>query len=209
MKKRVAVIICLILLTACTTTGPAPGGQTAPEAAGRPGSAFWKAISPYCGEAFRGRVESARPGDESWVEADIRVHIRHCGESRLLMPLNVDGDRSRTWILERSPWGVQLKHAHRHEDGTPDRLSAYGGLARPPTAGTSLVFPADDETRALLPRASGNTWRLAVTDQTLVYELTRTADDERFRLVFDLSDPVPAPPAPHGWNDLGGTAAGD
>lgn len=202
MNKHIALIICLAILAACTSTGPASSGKAAPETAQAPGSAFWEAISSYCGEAFRGRVESARPGDEAWVEADIRVHIRHCGESRLLMPLNVDGDRSRTWILGRSPWGVQLKHSHRHEDGTPDRLSDYGGLARPPAADTSLVFPADDETRALLPRASGNTWRLAIMDQTLVYELTRSADDERFRLVFDLSSPVPPPPASYGWDEL-------
>lgn len=32
-----------------------------------------------------------------------------------------------------------------------------------------------------------------------IYQLTRTGSDRRFRVEFDLTRPVPAPPAPWGF----------
>ena len=65
-------------------------------------------------------------------------------------------------------------------------------------------FPADADSVAMFRRAdmlasTFNTWAMEIDpDQTFVYELTRP-DGRRFRVQFDLSQPVDLPPAP--WGD--------
>lgn len=210
MRTIVCLLTPLILLGGCAgeddassdTADTTAGGNGDTAAAATPGADFWDAIAPYCDQAFEGEATSLRPGDEGFAEDGVRVHIRRCQDSRLMMPLKVGDDRSRTWVLERHPWGVTLKHQHRHEDGSADAVSNYGGLARPPADGTTLDFPVDDETRAMLPRAGGHTWSLAIEDETLVYELRQADVESSFRLEFDLSEPVEPPAAPWGWNEI-------
>ena len=128
-------------------------------------------------------------------------------------------DRSRTWIVSREyienaaqavPVGLALKHDHRHEDGEPDAVTFYGGRTGDEGTARAQDFPVDAFSIALfedngLNASLTNVWRLEVDpagtrDARLAYQLTRRNDPTRlFRVEFDLTDPVAAPPAAWGW----------
>ncbi|MCP1726521.1 hypothetical protein J2T60_000486 [Natronospira proteinivora] len=190
-----------IALSAC---GGAPPTQSedaiAPVQA--PGQAFWSAIQPHCGQAYEGQLVSGREGDDGFRDQTVIVHIKHCEDSRLLIPLHVGDDHSRTWVLERHAWGVSLKHEHRDPDGSPQTVSRYGGLARPPADGYTLRFPVDDETLAMLPNSVGGFWTLSTEDDTLHYQVEREGREGVFHLTFDLSESVEPPEAPWGWDAI-------
>lgn len=74
-------------------------------------------------------------------------------------------------------------------------LAACGGGAG--TAGGSVSTAIAEATSS--PEASTNVWTVEVVPGNLfAYALRREDTDRRFRVEFDLSQPVPAPPAPWG-----------
>jgi hypothetical protein len=87
----------------------------------------------------------------------------------------VNEDKSRTWILTLSDDGLLFKHDHRHEDGTPDTLTNYGGWATDGGSRFSQSFPADAETGALIPEAVTNVWTFTIDRDagTFTYFLER------------------------------------
>lgn len=125
------------------------------------------------------------------------MHVRSCSENEIRIPFHVGANRSRTWVLTRTPEGVRLKHDHRHEDGSPDAITQYGGDTRAGDADRSLDFFADAHTGAMLPASRTNIWTVAVVPgKTFTYGLRREESGRRFRVEFDLTRPVPPPPAP-------------
>ena len=100
--------------------------------------------------------------------------------------------------------GLRLKHDHRHQDGTPDAVTMYGGDS--PGAGTAgrQEFPVDAESvemfrREGLDASVANTWAMEIEPDTrFLYELARP-DGRLFQVEFDLSTPVAPPPPP--WGD--------
>jgi hypothetical protein len=96
---------------------------------------------------------------------------------------------------------LQLKHDHRHKDGTPDRITQYGGLASNSGMASLQFFPADQETATLLPNAATNVWWITIDQKTFTYNLRRIGTDRLFTVTFDLTKPIDAPGAPWGWKD--------
>jgi hypothetical protein len=93
--------------------------------------------------------------------------------------------------------GLRLKHDHRHEDGSADAVTQYGGDTPGPASGLTIDFPADAWTAQLLPAAATNIWTLSIDPgRTFSYALRRVASGRRFKVEFDLTRPVPPPPAP-------------
>lgn len=181
--RRLAGILALTFVSCATA--PAP----------RAGDAFWNAIEPLCGKAFEGRlVEGTEASDAAIGAQRLVMHVRSCTADEIRIPFHVGDDRSRTWVLTRTPSGLRLKHDHRHADGTPDRITQYGGDSREAIDSRTVDFPADTETAALIPAAATNVWTMAVEPGTFSYGLSRA--NRRFRVVFDLTTPVPAPPPP-------------
>lgn len=190
--------VAALILAGCATT-PAASPQ----------DAFWQELSRHCGKAYAGRLVSNEAPDADMRGAAMVMHVRECSANRIAVPFHVrraDGswDRSRTWLITRTPAGLRLKHDHRHEDGTPDAMTLYGGDTA--NAGTAAAqdFPVDAESIALF-RAEGrtvsvtNVWRVEVGPAGFAYQLTRQPPNTRlFRVEFDLTRPVPAPPAPWG-----------
>jgi hypothetical protein len=177
-------------VAACATLGPAPEDQ------------FLSNLKTLCGQAFAGQLVSTDPLDADFAGKPLVMHVRDCEAEQVRIPFHVGEDRSRTWVLTRTPGGVRLKHDHRHEDGSPDSLTLYGGDSSPPGTPTRQSFPTDAESKALFT-AEGrtvsltNVWTVEVTPgQTFAYELRRP--NRHFRVEFDLTQPVPAPPPPWG-----------
>ena len=64
---------------------------------------------------------------------------------------------------------------------------------------TRQEFAADVHTATLIPAASTNVWTVEVgPGERFSYALRREGTDRRFRVDFDLTRPVAAPPAPWG-----------
>jgi hypothetical protein len=182
-----ALLLMLLVAAGCRTTAPA-----------HPGDALWSALQPLCGKAFAGRlVEGTEPSDAEMGRQSLIMHVRQCSDSEIRIPFHVGENRSRTWVLTRTANGVRLKHDHRHEDGSEDRVTQYGGDTRAAATSRSLDFYADEYTAKLIPAAATNIWTVAVDEsgRTFTYALRREAQGRRFRVDFDLTKPVATPPA--------------
>ncbi|MBX3131788.1 MAG: hypothetical protein KF689_00205 [Gemmatimonadaceae bacterium] len=152
----------------------------------------------HCGKAYEGRVVNPQPSDSAFASQRLVMHVRGCGDT-VRVPFHVGEDRSRTWVLVRTADGVRLKHDHRHEDGSEDRVTQYGGDSRATGTAMRMEFPADSFTATLIPAARTNVWTVELTATQFVYQLRREGTERRFRVEFDLTKPVPPPPAPWGF----------
>jgi hypothetical protein len=162
-------------------------------------AAFWSSLQQLCGQAFAGEVREAPAGDTTFANRALVMHVRECSDNEIKIPFHVGEDRSRTWVLTRTEGGLRLKHDHRHRDGSEDAVTQYGGDTTAPGTRHRQEFPADAHTATLIPAAATNVWTLEVVPhESFTYALRREGTDRRFRIAFDLSRPVAAPPAPWG-----------
>lgn len=166
---------------------------------------FMAAIAANCGKAFTGRVVTTDPADKDFAGKPLVMHVRNCNPGEIRIPFHVGDDRSRTWVLTRTAAGIRLKHDHRHEDGTSDVLTMYGGDTANPGSATRQEFPVDAESVAMFTKegrqvSNTNVWAMEVHGDRFAYELRRPPipGGRFFRVEFDLTRPVPAPPPPWG-----------
>jgi hypothetical protein len=189
-----------LALTSCAAT---PNASTDPQAA------FLARLQALCGRAFAGQLVSADAADAAMQGKPMVMHVRRCTADRIEIAFHIGGigpdggwDRSRTWIITRTATGLRLKHDHRHADGSADVLTMYGGDTVGKGTGEIQAFPVDAESIALFIAndrrvSTTNIWSVAVNTNRFVYELSRA--NRQFRVEFDLTRRVPAPPAPWGW----------
>jgi hypothetical protein len=191
------VILLGTLLTFAGCRGP--GTDPTPEPLGSPQAAFFGHLQALCGLAFEGSLLEGNESDAAFADQRLVMHLRECAENEIRIPFHVGDDRSRTWVLTRIEQGLRLKHDHRHEDGSEDSITWYGGDTA--SDGTDRVqeFPADEHTAGMLPAAATNVWTVEIhPGDTFVYRLRRVGTDRRFAVRFDLTRPVEPPPAPWG-----------
>ncbi len=224
-----ALSLALTALVACapsTESAPAtPAGDDdaaaatagAPAPADQPADAFMAALASHCGQAFAGRIvanEPASPAPDAFEGKALVMHVRGCDEpsKQLLVPFHVGDDHSRTWVITRTADGLRLKHDHRHEDGSPDEQTMYGGETADAGTAVRQEFPVDQESIELFGRTGAdvsttNTWAMEIEPgQRFLYELSRPAgglnpQGRMFQVEFDLATPVELPPAPWGSTD--------
>ena len=117
----------LLFGLACWLGGIAAGLAAEPAA----NAVLWKNLQGLCGQAFEGRVvEGSAATDAMFKDQRLVMHVRACGENEIRIPFHVGANRSRTWVITRTPTGLRLKHDHRHEDGSADKVTQYGGPRR-------------------------------------------------------------------------------
>src|SRR5690606_8375018 len=112
--------------TAEPATTPASSAAAEPT----PASAFMASLAPLCGKAFAGKVVADTPaptGPDAFAGKPLVMHVRECSADEIRIPFHVGDDRSRTWVLTPTDIGLRLKHDHRHEDGSDDAITMYGG----------------------------------------------------------------------------------
>ena len=176
---------------------------TVPDAS--PPDQWFGRLSSLCGAAFEGRLVSTDLADASFAGQKLVMHVRQCSDREIRIPFHVGDDRSRTWVVSRTASGLRLKHDHRHEDGSSDALTMYGGDSRGPGTAERQLFPADAESIALFTAqgrgiSNANMWAMEVGERHFAYELRRPPGPGQrfFRVQFDLTRPVNPPPPPWG-----------
>lgn len=187
MIRNASLLWGILLVTGCRAT--------APDAPTNAQDRFWASLQQLCGSAYQGQITQASPADTAFAGKALIMHVRSCSATEVHTAFNVGDNRSRTWIISRTATGLRLKHDHRHEDGSEDALTQYGGDTRTHGTAETQEFFADAHTAALLPAAATNVWTVEIRpSQVFAYALRREGTDRRFRVEFDLSRKVPAPP---------------
>jgi hypothetical protein len=189
---RLVTLAFVLALAGCATT-PAASPQ----------EAFFERLSALCGKAFEGRVASPPvEADAAFAGKRLVMHVRNCSKDEIRIPFHVGEDRSRTWVVSRTGAGLRLKHDHRHEDGSEDALTQYGGDTVAEGTSERQEFPADQFSKNMFVRQDRavsvpNVWAMEVhPGRTFGYELRRPG--RFFRVDFDLAKPVAPPPPPWG-----------
>ena len=218
-----ASILALAVLAACSepaqqeTTGESATAQMEASAtttstslietpATSPADEFMAAFSQHCGQAYAGRVLVNEPpaADDPFAGQTLVMHVRECMPGVLHVPFHVGDDHSRTWVLTRTDSGVRLKHDHRHEDGSEDAVTQYGGDTSAPGTAIRQEFPVDQFSIEMFGREGldvsvTNTWAMEIEPGSrFLYELSRPGG-RMFQVEFDLTQPVDLPPTPWGW----------
>ncbi|QTD56727.1 hypothetical protein [Parasphingorhabdus cellanae] len=210
ISRAVSAAILITALSACEP-GPPP---IAPDPS--PQDVYFERLSMLCGKAYPGKLVSDQEADADMMDQPMIMHVATCDQNEIQIPFHIsqaDGtwNRSRTWIITRTEDGLRLKHRHRHEDGSLDTVSNYGGDTADDGSEDRQEFPVDDESIALfetagLDQSVTNTWAVEISppgeqEARFAYELRRpeTSGGRFFRVAFDLAQPVDAPPPP--WGD--------
>ena len=118
------------------------------------------------------------------------MQVMSYDDREVKIPFYVGEDKSRTWILTYSNHVLTLKHDHRHEDGSPDKITFYGGTSNNEGSSSLQMFPADDETCRLIDYACQNVWWITIDDSSYTYNLRRIGSDRVFTVKFDLTKEV-------------------
>lgn len=136
---------------------------------------YFQTLLSLCGQKFVGQSSFPTDPDDSFYGKRLVANFKSCSDDEIRVPFIVGDDHSRTWIFTRMNDGLQLKHDHRHHDGTPDEVTNYGGIANDKGLPSSQFFPADEFTANLLPAAATNVWNISLSEdgQELTYYLER------------------------------------
>jgi hypothetical protein len=179
MKRLMCVLVAL------TATGGA--------AATTPQVAFVDGLKTLCGKSYEGKLVTTDPADADFAGKKLVMGTVVCKEGEVAIPFAVGENRSRTWLITNTETGLRLKHVHRHDDGSEDKVSRYGGDTVAPGTNTRQEFPVDDFSKQLftankLDRSLTNVWAVEIDPGKLfAYELRRP--NRHFRVEFDLSKP--------------------
>ncbi|HEX5715916.1 MAG TPA: hypothetical protein VF179_07140 [Thermoanaerobaculia bacterium] len=196
-RITLAAILPLILM-GCTSGGPATGVKGLASAQGT----WWENLRGLCGKAYAGALASNDPADVSFAGQSMAMHVRKCEDARIEIPFHVGEDRSRTWVLSRTGTGIELKHDHRHEDGSEDEITLYGGHTESPGTAIAQLFPVDEDSKKLFVEhdrspSTTNVWSMEIVPgERFSYILRRPG--RHFQVDFDLTRTIEPPPAPWG-----------
>ena len=163
---------------------------------------FWTRLHEHCGQAFEGRLNTAAPGYDMLDGSErLIVHFRECSDFETRLPFHIEEepdswDRSRTWVFfNHGADGLELRHDHRHQDGSEEENTWYGGDA---IEGGEywqrfVYLPRTEEMGMFMG------WRVEIHPGERYTYGTMRDDEWTFRVDFDLGNPVAPPPPPWGF----------
>jgi hypothetical protein len=151
---------------------------------------FIKKLQSLCGNSYGGKVIFPETPPRGFTDPLV-AHFTLCEEGKVHIPFHVGENKSRTWMLELKEAGLLFKHDHRHEDGTPERMTNYGGWGRHDGTALKQYFPADEETIALGERLKSHVWQIELSEDLSTYSYSLYLNGELyFRADFDLKKPL-------------------
>lgn len=202
--RAVAWVTVAVALTmaGCAADRPAAVGPGEGSTADSNLETWWANLHGLCGKAFAGALAHGDEIDADFAATTMAMWVRRCDENRVEIPFYVGEDRSRTWVLTRTALGVQLQHDHRHQDGSADQVTMYGGRTDGSGTAVAQFFPADEYSRDLflahgLPQSVTNIWSMEV-DPGIRFSYVLRRTDRHFQVDFDLTTPIEPPPPPWG-----------
>ncbi len=203
MKAKLSTLTILLSSNLFYFTGSAAAND-APLVSIQTHDSFFNSIKAICGKAFQGKVTIDNANGDGFANKKLIMHIRRCSDEKLEIPFHVGDDASRTWIITKTGSGLSLKHDHRHQDGTFDESTMYGGHTIDAGWAQAQSFPADEYSKQLfaktgIPQSAGNTWQMYIYPEKFTYRLIRQGRE--FRVDFDLTQPVTPPLPPWGYSD--------
>jgi hypothetical protein len=209
LPRRTALILALAtMLPSCApraADATGPHDATRADAQPRPQDEFWARMRAPCGRAHPDRLVVDRPDRDLVAEGDQLVaHWVRCDEDRIHIAFHIgrEGgetwDRSRTWVLTRDAGGIELSHDHRHPDGSAEEDTGYGGRTVDEGTASSQWFLFEERRD---PDGSVLGWRIEIVPQHRYTYGTIRGEAYSWRIDFDLSSPVPQPPAAWGHGD--------
>ena len=165
MKSRIAVFTVALLALATATASAADSRDQ-----------YMETLRGMCGQRFEGALTYAIDPKNDFAGKKMSTEVM-CNSADVRMPVLVGEDRSRTWIFTRSAAGLDLRHDHRHPDGSPDAVTMYGGLANDSGSALSQSFLADAHTFKVFPGSETNVWTVSLSadGSVLTYHLDRHA----------------------------------
>ena len=179
---RLLLLLSLSLCCAGLVFAEEPPGKT-------PQDQFWASLQTLCGKNYLGEVQVNTSSTK--MEGQPRIEVKNCEARRMEIAFHMGEDRSRTWILTRTGSGLRLKHDHRHEDGTPDKITNYGGDTYEIGQAGRQEFDVDDFTVKLVAGTDKNIWVFEIKPgQSLAYELYKGKVKPVFRVAFNLGKAV-------------------
>ena len=157
---------------------------------------FFDNLKALCGEKFAGRMTFPTDAMDSFAGKKLVADVESCSDQEIRIPFAVGDDHSRTWIVSKTEHGLQLKHDHRHKDGSEYEVNMYGGIAG--SAGTPLLqsFAADTHTANVIPEAKTNVWNLSLDldNKQLRYHLERHAAPRFTAVLHQVRNAQAIPP---------------
>ncbi len=201
LPYRLVLCLAVCSLVGCGRVEDAPQPEEeAPPAQPAAQDQFWSRLSEHCSRAFAGVAEEFPEADD-WLDgAELVMHVRECSDDVIRISFNVGDDRSRTWVLTRHADAIELRHDHRHEDGSPGDPTMYGAVTQAPGTAERQEFPRETDEGVV------GGWAIeVVSGERFTYGTVR-AGAWRHRLEFDLSRDVPLPSP--SWGHEEETAAG-
>jgi hypothetical protein len=188
------MFLARLLILALTALAAGSELAATPSASADAGAAdlFFQNVRKLCGQRFEGATDF--PKDEPGhplAGKKLIISIEQCSDNEIRIPLQAGEDKSRTWILTLREGRLLLKHDHRHADGTPDKVTMYGGWAAGGDANRQR-FAADGETATLIPEAATNVWTLEIdaAKEQFIYALERNGQP-RYKAIFSLKATTP------------------
>lgn len=150
--------------------------------------AFFGNLKELCGRSFDGVTEFPLDPKHDFAGKKLIAKLATCTGSEIRIPFRVEDDTSRTWVLSLGEDGLLLKHDHRHADGTPDKVTMYGGWAVGEGTPFRQRFAADADTAKLIPEAATNVWTIEISEDKrhLTYALERNGQP-RYKAVLHLT----------------------
>ncbi|MHC8948999.1 hypothetical protein [Sphingobacterium hungaricum] len=151
---------------------------------------FLEQFKDLKGLYFEGKIIAGGKEGDGFTGEKLIMQVLSYEDRQVKIPFFVGENKSRTWILRYSNNILQLKHDHRHEDGTRDEITYYGGTATNSGSPTIQMFPADGETCQLIDYACQNVWWITMDGKKFSYNLRRIGSDRLFTVEFDLTKAI-------------------
>lgn len=207
-----ASVIALAACSADSSSEPQAAAQPTPVAPATTVSStslpasqqqWWDALHALCGNAYEGTLIRAPEGDNTFRDARVLMHVRDCSDTRVRVPLVIGDNYSRVWVFSQDNGRLLFRHEHRHEDGSEESASQYGGYTSNAGSADTQMFPGDDITTTAIPGSGQRSvWLVEIhPGDKFVYSANRVGTERGFQVDFDLTKPVEVPPAPWGWQD--------
>jgi hypothetical protein len=189
VNARLLLPLAVLLgLGACAQPGTYVSTSARSAAAASAQDAFWRNLQALCGQAAAGQVLQIPEGDTQIDRsASLVVHFWECGDTELRFPLHVDENRSRTWVFIRHQGSLELRHDHRHRDGTEESNTWYGASTLEEGTATRQEFVTERN-------GIRGGWRVEIEPGRRFTYGTIRQGEWRHHLEFDLTRPVARPP---------------